>query len=168
MAMTAPYEVFRTADGHVFIAAGNDRLFRNVCQGLDLVPIADDARFATNVARVQNRVALHEALEAATRQLTAGEIVARLRLVGAPCSELNDVSQVLAHPQIAAVRMMASLPVPGAPDHQVVDLPLTASGERGRSASPPPALGADTRQTLMEIGYETNRIDALIAAGAIA
>jgi len=50
-----PYESFQTSDGHVIITVGTDRQFKEFCRIAGLAGVAEDARFATNRARVQNR-----------------------------------------------------------------------------------------------------------------
>lgn len=168
MAMTAPYELFRSADGYAFVAAANDRLFANVCRGLGCPELAQDPRFGSNVQRVQNRAALHEELERRTRKLETSEIVSRLRAVGAPSSEMNDVSQIVDHPQVQAAGIMGLLPFEGASTHRVVNTPLKLAGERGRLDSLPTQLGADTDRILAEIGYDSQKIAKLRKTGAIA
>ena len=167
VAMTAPYELFRSGDGHVFIAAGNDNLFRRVCEGLGSPDLARDPRFATNALRVENRPALRDAIEALTSGTPAAAIVAALRRVGAPCSELHDVSQMMAHEQVAAAGMIIDLPVQNGPGHKVVALPLKAGGERSGALRPPPALGADTDEALGQAGFAAEEIAALRRAGAV-
>lgn len=161
MAMTAPYELYKSADGHVFIAAGNDRLFRQVCSGLDVPQLADDPRFATNADRVKARDILHEEIEAVTRTRRADDIVDRLRQVGAPCSELNNVGQALSHEQVLASGIIRDLPIEGAADHKVVGLPLKLSGQGCGITRPPPALGLDTSTILAELGFENQQIEQL-------
>ena len=167
MAMTAPYELFASADGHVFIAAGNDRLFGKVCAGLGCPQLAGDPRFASNPLRVANRAALKTAIEAVTAGRPTGEIVAALRAVGAPCSEMNDVAGMLGHDQVAAAEMIRSLPVAGAENHRVVALPLKADGRRSRASSPPPALGTATERVLAGLGYDAAAVERLRAEGVI-
>ncbi len=167
VAMTAPYELFRSGDGHVFIAAGNDNLFGRVCEGLGGPALAHDPRFATNALRVQNRPDLRQAIEALTGDRPTAAIVAALRRVGAPCSELNDVSQMMAHEQVAAAGIIVDLPVENGPQRKVVATPLKAGGERSRALRTPPALGADTDQALADIGYAAGKIAALRRQGAI-
>jgi crotonobetainyl-CoA:carnitine CoA-transferase CaiB-like acyl-CoA transferase len=168
MAMTAPYELFRSADGQVFIAAGNDGLFRRVCEGLGNPGLADDERFTTNPLRVSNRVALKAAINALTGALPTAEIVDRLRRAGAPCSEMQDVSQMLGHEQVAASGMIAGIAIENAPDHKVVALPIKIEGKRGGLLATPPALGADTAEVLQAAGLDAARIDSLRAAGIVA
>lgn len=168
MAMTAPYELFRCADGHVFIAAGNDGLFRRVCAGLGRPELAEDARYLSNPARVANRDALHAQIELATLAMPAAEIVARLRAAGAPCSELNDVAEMMSNEQVAAAEIIVGLPTETAPDHKVIAMPLKAEGRRSSALRPPPALGADTQALFAEIGIAPAEIERLRLAGTIA
>ena len=51
----APYEPLRCADRELVVAIGNDRQFGMLCDVLGVAELADDARFATNAARVANR-----------------------------------------------------------------------------------------------------------------
>ncbi|QCI65907.1 CaiB/BaiF CoA transferase family protein [Phreatobacter stygius] len=167
MTMTAPYELFASADGHVFIAAGNDRLFDKVCAGLGCPELTQDPRFAANPLRVANRPALKAALEAVTVKKTTVAIVAALRQAGAPCSEMNTVAEMLDHEQVKAAGIVQDLPVETAKDHRVVALPLKANGARSRAVAPPPALGADTRTVLASLGYAAAEIDRLSRQGAV-
>lgn len=167
MAMAAPYQLFPARDGHVFIAAGNDGLFQRVCGGLECRELAADARFATNTARVANREALVAAISAVTQQLAAADIVARLRAAGAPCSELNSVAQMLAHPQVEAAGIIADLPAAEREGHRIVALPLKLAGSRSTRLEPPPELGADTTSLLSGLGYASDEIERLRLAGAI-
>ncbi len=168
IAMTAPYELFRSADSHVFIAAGNDRLFERVCAALARPELAHDERFASNPARVANRAALHAEIEAVTLAMTTAEAVRRLRAVGAPCSEMNDIAQALAHDQVRAAAMLEPLPVTGASAHQVVALPIKMNGARAATAAAPPALGADTDAVLAAFGHPAEDIARLRARGVVA
>ena len=59
-----PYQVFETSDSFVIIAVGNDGQFHKFCKVLDCVELAEDPKYATNSARVTNRDALTELLNA--------------------------------------------------------------------------------------------------------
>ena len=168
VAMTAPYELYRSADGHVFIAAGNDRLFARMCEGLGVPELGRDPRFLTNPLRVTNRDALRVEIEKHTVKRTAAETIEVLRRIGAPCSELNDVSQMLAHEQVQASGMVVPLPVGASAEHKVVALPLKTNGERSRTMTAPPVLGADTDDVLASLGRSPADIAQLRAAKAIA
>jgi len=148
MAMTSPYELFPTADGHVFIAAGNDRLFSRVCDGLGAPELSKDPRFATNSDRVANRSALNEALGSRSRRMTTADAVDRLRKAGAPCSEMNSVGQMIEHDQVKAIDLIQELPTSVDSGHRAVALPLRLDGSRGAPFRAAPRLGADTERIL--------------------
>lgn len=167
MAMLAPYEAYRAADGHVFITAGNDRLFTQVCRGLGLDALATDPRFATNSARVHHRQELRDAIESATRILPAAAIVERLQALGAPCSGLHDVSQMLAHEQVAATGIVQSLPMAPGDGHRVLGLPFSMDGMRPSAHTPPPDLGDATEAVLAQAGYDRDTVSSLRRRGAI-
>lgn len=167
-AMTAPYELFPAADGTVFIAAGNNRLFARVCQGLGAPSLSDDPRFKTNPDRVRNRPELRAELSALVRLKPVKEIVSLLRAAGAPCSELNSVEDMLQHPQVEAAQIVRALPVADHPDHRVVALPVKIDGMRGSRFDQPPELGANTDEILGGLGYNDHELAGFRAAGAIA
>ena len=168
MAMMAPYELFDTADGKVFIAAANDRLFAKVCGALGNPELAVDARFAGMSQRIANREALHTALEARTRLRSTAANVAALRSAGAPCSEMHDVAQVLAHEQVRAVGMLTDLPIAGAPGHKAMGLPINSQGRRGRTGQSPPALGVHTDEVLGALGLSAQELAELRRGSVIA
>jgi crotonobetainyl-CoA:carnitine CoA-transferase CaiB-like acyl-CoA transferase len=168
MAMTVPYELFPTSDGRVFIAAGNDRLFARVCEALGCPELAIDNRFDTNARRVVRRSQLHALLTARTTRMTTQAAVAALRKLGAPCSELNNLSQVLAHEQVAAAEMLMPLPVAGAPQHKAVALPLSLNGKRSTARMVPPGLGEHTDEVLSGRGFTAHQIGVMRQRGVIA
>jgi crotonobetainyl-CoA:carnitine CoA-transferase CaiB-like acyl-CoA transferase len=167
MAMTAPYELFPAADGSVFIAAGNDRLFAKVCEGLGSPALSQDPRFLTNPDRVQNRRELRSAISNLVENKTVDETVACLRAAGAPCSELNGVDKMIEHAQVRAAEIVRTLPVPGGEDHRVVALPVKIDERRGSRFEQPPELGADTDKILEALGYGAEQRAEMRAAGSI-
>jgi CoA:oxalate CoA-transferase len=102
----APFAAFRAADGHLVVAAGNDALFRRLCEVLARPDLAGDARFATNADRVANVDALHDALEEALAARGVADWLARLEQAGLPCGPLQDVAQVMRDPQVLARNML--------------------------------------------------------------
>src|SRR6201999_3125962 len=69
----APYAPFPTADGELVVAVGNERQFSALCEVLGAPELAQDVRFDSNSGRVDNRQALHEALEARLAARPASE-----------------------------------------------------------------------------------------------
>jgi len=139
-AMIVPYKAFRAADRYLVIAAGNDALFRKLAEAFGHPEWIDDPRFIDNAARVRNREAINGLIDAVVATADAAVWTAKLDAAGVPSAPLQKVSEVLAHPQTKALRMVA--PVPEG-TMQLMSLPLRFDGRRPPIRSSPPALGAD-------------------------
>ena len=133
-----PYRSFRTADGDLVVAAGNDRLYRRLCDVLGNPGWADDPRFATNPDRVANAAELDALLEPALGTRTTGAWVAAFEEAGVPCAPVQDVAQMLAHEQIAALDLLQPLPGLSQP---VVGPAVSFDEERPVARAAPPELG---------------------------
>jgi crotonobetainyl-CoA:carnitine CoA-transferase CaiB-like acyl-CoA transferase len=94
-----PYQTFAVRDGHVIIACGNDRQFAAICEILGLEGIAADERYATNRARVENRSAVAEMIEARTKSFGRDELLGLLEARSVPAGPINTVADVFADPQ---------------------------------------------------------------------
>jgi crotonobetainyl-CoA:carnitine CoA-transferase CaiB-like acyl-CoA transferase len=118
-----PYQTFATGDGYIIVAVGNDRQFREYCALIGVPELADDARFASNRARVENRAALTPLLQPPMARKTTADWVAALEAAAIPCGPINTLDQVFADPQVQARGMqIAPDGVPG------VRSPMTFSG----------------------------------------
>lgn len=129
----APYQSFACADGDLIIAVGNDGQFRKLCEVLSL-PLADDARFATNPARVTNRAALIAALTTSIVTWTKADLYEALEQAGVPAGPINRVDEVFADAQVVARGMAIDRGgIPG------VASPIVIDGQRmvSATASPP-------------------------------
>ena len=161
-----PFETFRTADGRIVIAAGNDRLFRRLCDVLGAPELASDPRFAGNAERTEHRDALKAALEAAlARRGTSGWLRA-LEAAGVPASPVAGIADVAADPQVAARNMLVE--AAGAGGFRVTGTPIKIAGVDDPPRRPgAPALGEHRDGILRELlAYSPERIADLAAAGA--
>ena len=92
-----PYKGFRTQDGDVMLGGGNDRLFGVMCVRLNQPAWAKDERFATNAARVKNRLTLEQMIEDITVTKTTQEWLDILDGSGMPYAAINDVKKTMEH-----------------------------------------------------------------------
>jgi crotonobetainyl-CoA:carnitine CoA-transferase CaiB-like acyl-CoA transferase len=162
----APYRAFRTTDGHVMIAAGNDAIFGRLCRALGLEGVADDERFATNPARVAHRDELDPLVEGRTEELSSAELLERLRAASVPASAIHGIDEVVNDAQVAAAGMLGAPTKPGVGGYRDVSLPVRIAGERPRAGGTPPAPGEHTVAVLAELGYSDEEIEALLSSGA--
>jgi crotonobetainyl-CoA:carnitine CoA-transferase CaiB-like acyl-CoA transferase len=170
-AMLAPYEAFDTADSHVFIACGNDRLFCKLAEAIDAPGMASDPRFVTNADRVKNRDLLHDTLERITRGRTTGELVVRLRHAGVPVSPVQDLSQVLCDPQVGALELHRPLAMTADDgthvDAQAVGTPIRFNGQREFASHLSMLPGQDSASVLGMAGFTDQEITTLAGQGVI-
>ena len=161
----APYQAFPTCDGWVMIAAGNDALFRRLCQALELPELAKDERFLTNPLRSANQKALIPMIEERTRTRSTTELLALTRRHAVPCSAIRDIAEVVADEQVAAAELIEPAPDSEIEDYRDVSLPLRLDGDRPRGSVTPPRAGEHTREILAELGYGEDEARALIESG---
>jgi formyl-CoA transferase len=142
----SPYGVFISKDGkEILISIQNDREWRSLCKAVLGDPsLAEDARFATNLARVRHRP-LTDAIVAKAFAASAHETLA-LRLADADIAfaGVNGMDELSRHPHLRRLRIETprgeiAYPAPAA----VFD------GEPRRLGAVP-ELGAQTKPVLRE------------------
>jgi crotonobetainyl-CoA:carnitine CoA-transferase CaiB-like acyl-CoA transferase len=133
-----PYRAYRTLDGDLVVAAGNNELFRRLCQVLRHPEWAGDPRFLDNPARVANAGALYALLEPCFATKSNGEWGALFDEAGVPCAPVQDVAGMLNHPQTRALGILQ--PVPGS-SIPLIGLPMRLDGARPLPRGGAPKLG---------------------------
>ncbi len=167
LGMIAPYEAFPTADGEIMIAAGNDLLFEKLCVVLDAPALAEDPRFSSNSARVDEHDMLFEQIASRTLNTPTAELEAALRAAGVPCAPILDVAQVAALEQTAESGVLQAAAHARIPGYRAVGVPFELDGERPAARRAPPLLGEHTREILAQLGYGAGQITALERSGVV-
>jgi itaconate CoA-transferase len=156
-----PYGPHASGDGRlVNLAVLSPEHWRAFC--LDVIErphLYADERYATMEGRVANRAELEPAVEAIFRTRAAAEWLERLEGAGIPCGAVNELPDVMAHPQLAHDRLVTEIgsPVGAIP---TIGSPILVDGDRPE-LGPVPALGEHTREVLAELGFEAAEIDAV-------
>lgn len=148
-----PFEAFRTADGHLTVACGNDKLFRLLCETLSRPDLATSPLYETNELRVRNRVALHQEIESVLVGRPTAHWCELFERVGVPAGPINDIAQALAHPQVAARNMLVEAIDPVLGPVKLVGNPLKMSAfEDRKTRRVAPDLDQDRQKILQELG----------------
>jgi crotonobetainyl-CoA:carnitine CoA-transferase CaiB-like acyl-CoA transferase len=163
-----PYQPFRTADGNVIIACGNDNLYRKFCAAAGCSALAEDPRFATNGKRVENRVELTRVLVEVFRQRSTREWVVLLDGAGVPNGPINDIAQVFEEPQVKARGIRIELEHANGAKLPMVASPMRFSDTPLEYRLAPPLLGEHTEEVLRGLlGKSDAEIARLRADGAV-
>jgi crotonobetainyl-CoA:carnitine CoA-transferase CaiB-like acyl-CoA transferase len=157
-----PYQAFATADAPIILGIANDGFWRAFCALTQETVLAEDTRFVTNGDRVANRDSLVPIVATILARRSRAAWLADLAACGIPASPVHTLGELSSHPQTEASGMVLR---DGA--FQTVASPLRIDGERFSLRLRPPALGEHSRCVLAELGYEPDKIDALIADGVV-
>ncbi|MGF1649819.1 MAG: CaiB/BaiF CoA transferase family protein [Hyphomicrobiaceae bacterium] len=163
-----PYQTFETADGHIILAVGNDSQFAKFCAVAGLEHLATDPRFATNAARIVNRSDLIPIVAQAMKARARDAWIAALERAGVPCGPINTIADVFDDPHVKARQTRRPLATGEEGAIDVVANPIRLSAHDTTAPSPPPRLGAHTREVLMGVlGLSDREIAALSDANVI-
>ncbi len=163
-----PYQTFKTADGAVILACGNDNLFRKFCEVASAPHLAGDPRYATNGKRVENRVELTRILDEIFARRTTREWVEMLEGAGVPNGPINTIEQVFAEPQAIARGLRVELAHPAAGKVALTRSPMRFSATPVEHERPPPLLGQHTDEILRGLlGLKDDEVAKLRADGAV-
>src|SRR4029077_12489877 len=100
-----PFQAFRTGDGNIIIAAGNDGLFVKLAEAIGRPDMAQMPDYKTNALRLKNQAKLQDEIEAVLATKTTAQWIEILGKAGLPCGPINNIAQALEHPQVAARNM---------------------------------------------------------------
>ena len=151
----APYEVLPVRDGFFILAVGNDGQFQRFCKVVGLDHLTNDADFATNPARVANRVRLRETLIAALAEWGRDELLPLLDAAGVPASPINNIAQMFEDPQVVARGMRLDLDDRHGNRLPSVRSPMLMSATPPAYDRPSPRLGEHTAEILAELETPT-------------
>ena len=143
-----PYRAYATSDGHLVVAAGNDGLFQKLCAVLGHAEWTQDARFLSNPLRVTHAATLYALIEPCFVQRSNADWTALLDAVGVPCAPVQNVADMVQHPQLQALDILQDVPGSTIP---LMGLPIRFNGARPQPRHASPALGSTTLEALQAL-----------------
>jgi len=165
--LTAPYQAFQCADGHLTIGAANDRNFAKLTAALGHPEWATDPRFTTNHLRIQHRAELAALIEGITATAPRAAWLERLDAAGIPCGPILNYEEALRTPQAVAREMAQHVEHPILGRLRTLGTPIKMSAAPLDPSRRGPMLGEHTDDVLARAGYSNDEIEQLRYAGAV-
>ena len=157
-----PYTTYQAADAMMALGVGNERQFARCAEVLGHPEWAQDARFNSNRARVENRDLVDGLINEALAHDTADAWLAKLMAVGVPCGKINSVAQALDDPHTAARRMVETVEHPVIGELKMLGIPFKFSDTPASVRRAPPTLGQHTDEILaQDLGLDAKAIAQL-------
>ncbi|MCM2346413.1 MAG: CoA transferase [Acidovorax soli] len=147
-----PYGMYEAADGPLIIAVGNNAQFDKFCrQVIERPDIVEDPRFATNVERAKNRLALGPKLKELVASFPREVLLQRLTAAGIPCGKVAGLHEALTSERTRRGRLVQDMPHPVVGTTPVFAPPYRMDGQRLPIRNAPPTLGEGTREVLQQL-----------------
>ena len=156
-----PTGVFKTADGHINIAASGQHMFRRLCETLGTETLLDDARFKTAPDRSKNRAPLAAELDKAFVTKTSAEWVELLNAKGVPCGPIFNVKETFENEQVQHLGLATTVKHRELGEMRIQRPPVTLSRTPSSVRTAAPDIGEHTEEILGELGFSQADIDTL-------
>ena len=157
---SAPNGSFETANGKIYMAVANQKLFTDTCKAMGHPEWVTDPRFSTIAARVANKPLLTGMMEEVLKTDTKENWTQKFRHL--PAGPIRTMKEALDEPEVKRRGMLKTYK-----HTRVGDVPLIGSNYHFSDTPvddtrPPPSLGEHTESVLKEIaGLGADEIKAL-------
>lgn len=148
-----PTGVFKTADGHINIAASGQKIWQRLCDVIGASELGSVPEFTTEEKRSENRNALHEIIEGKLMAADSASWIDRLNVAGVPCGPIYSIDEMFSDPQVRHLDMVASVPSPHYDPLRLVSQPVHLSAATSRVPRRPPERGEHTDEILRSLGF---------------
>jgi crotonobetainyl-CoA:carnitine CoA-transferase CaiB-like acyl-CoA transferase len=163
-----PQGTFKTGDGSLTLASGNEKMWRRLCSALGLDELAEDGRYVDNAARMANRGELRARIEEVLAAKSAEEWIPQINEAGVPCGPVLDLQQALTHPITEALDMVETIDHPELGTMKVLGQAVKVeSSQEDWLRRPAPMLGEHTLEIASELGLDSTEVERLVRAGVI-
>ena len=162
-----PMGMYKTADGHLNLAASGGRLWEAFCKELGVPEWLEDQRFSSSSARRENKTRLNELIEDRLVQHSTAHWVERLNEVGVPCGPVNTVAETFADPQVQHLGVAAPVSHPTAGDIKIVRNATNLEGVSNDIRSASPLKGEHSEELLTQFGFSPDEIKSLANDGVV-
>lgn len=164
-----PYDSFKAMDGDLVIGAGNEKLYRILCNVMGKPELATDENYNSIPKRKMNHKELKVIIEDWTGKKTVDEIVNELLKAGVPAAPIYNLKQVCEDPHISEAReMFVDVEHPVAGQTRLTGCHIKLYDTKPSIRTPAPLLGEHNEEIYTELlKMEKNEIHELKEKGVI-
>lgn len=167
--VVVPYQTFHTKTRDLALAIAGEKLWRKFCPTIGCPELLDDPRYVNTVERSRHRDTLIPKLQEVFLKRSYEEWEKLLLANDIPMGAINDLAQVVEHPQVKARKSLVDVHHPKVGTVRVVRSPVRLSRTPAKNPTPSPVHGQHTHEILRDVlGLNPTEIAALEAAGVIA
>jgi crotonobetainyl-CoA:carnitine CoA-transferase CaiB-like acyl-CoA transferase len=167
--VVVPYQTFRTRTRDLALAIAGEKIWRKFCPVMGCPELLDDPRYVNTVERSRHRGVLIAKLQEVFLTKSYEEWEKLLLDNDIPVGAINNIAQVVEHPQVKARRSLREVDHPSVGKVRVVGSPVRLSKTPAKTPTPSPIHGQHTREVLREVlGLKPQEIETLAAAGVVA
>ncbi|GAA0413345.1 MAG: CaiB/BaiF CoA transferase family protein [Bacillota bacterium] len=153
-----PYQTFKTKDGEMVIAVGNDRQFQALCDVINKPELKTDPRFLTNPNRVEHREELIPLLQNVLLHYPTNDWLEKCKQQKIPCGPIQNIAEVANDKQLLAREMFINLPHPTAGTINMIGSPLKLSRTPVTYRHHPPDAGEHNSVIFKQLGVSNKKI----------
>ena len=162
-----PYSDYQAKDGRLIIGMSNEKQWKQFCSIPLFANLLDNPHFVDQSTRRLNEAELQAAMEAVFKDISVKELIELLDGKKIPCAPFNKVEDLFSYDYIRD-EMMVKLSNPKCDDVYAVKAPFRFGiGEMDFHRLYLPDLGADTDETLKDLGYDEQQVSILHNRGTV-
>jgi formyl-CoA transferase len=161
-----PTGVFETADGHVNLSASSTKMWSKLCEIFERPDWKQKPEWHTQRGRLVDRAEIFAAVNAVMKTRPSKYWIEILNTAGIPCGPIYTMDQVFDDEQVRTLAIAQPIEHPRLGRMELVASPLNFDGVPRRLRVATPDTGSHTEEILHSLGYEQEKIRALMTGPA--
>ncbi len=159
----APYQAFKTIDGHIMLGISNNKLWKQLCSLPIFGHLKEKSEYSSNDLRVQNLSSLSNDIEKETKKVEKKVLIEMLESANVPCSPINNIKEVVEDEQVNENNLILDLQHPRVGNYKATNAPFHMKSGEYQFTKHPPEKGEHNEEILEGLGYDAAYISELIA-----